>query len=282
MDKILATLRPEHPRVLAVSATFDAIRASVRAGGLPAKTYAEVKKSADQMLDAPVSKYEKPDGKRLLSVSRRVLDRVRTLALVQCVEGNPRYADRVWKELEAAAAFPDWNPPHFLDTAEMTHAFALGYDWLYGHWSQQQRRVLREAIASLGLRPGLKVYDSKKGWPRNENNWNQICNGGLISGALTIADEESQLAARIVHEAVRSVPLSGVSATLPTRASTKLGVSETGRPSSLWDCIRQGTSSPRRMARSTATIRRMPCRIRRRSNCSKLGSKPRMARRTSG
>jgi hypothetical protein len=130
MDKILATLRPEHPRVLAVSATFDAIRASVRAGGLPAKTYAEVKKSADQMLDAPVSKYEKPDGKRLLSVSRRVLDRVRTLALVQCVEGNPRYADLAWKELEAAAAFPDWNPPHFLDTAEMTHAFALGYDWL--------------------------------------------------------------------------------------------------------------------------------------------------------
>jgi hypothetical protein len=206
-DKILATLRPEHPRVLATSQTFEAVRASVRGERLPARIYAEVKKSADQTLSVPVSKYELPDGKRLLSVSRRVLDRVRTLALVHCVEGDPRYADRAWKELEAAAAFPDWNPPHFLDTAEMTHAFALGYDWLYGHWSEQQRRVLREAIVSLGLRLGLKVYDSKKGWPRNENNWNQVCNGGLISGALAIADEEPQLAARIVHEAVRSVPL---------------------------------------------------------------------------
>ncbi len=207
LEKILATLRPEHPRVMATSRTFDAVRASVRGGGLPARIYAEVKQSADQTLAATVSKYEIPDGKRLLSVSRRVLDRVRTLALVYRIEGDPRYADRAWKELEAAAAFPDWNPPHFLDTAEMTHAFALGYDWLYERWSADQRRVLREAIVSLGLRPGLKVYDSKKGWPRNENNWNQVCNGGLISGALAVADEEPQLAARIVHEAVRSVPL---------------------------------------------------------------------------
>ncbi len=207
LDKIVATLRPEHPRVMAVSGTFDAVRASVRGGGLPARIYAEVEKSADETLAAPVSKYEIPDGKRLLSVSRRVLDRVRTLALVCRVEGDARYADRAWRELEAAAAFPDWNPPHFLDTAEMTHAFALGYDWLYERWSAEQRRVLREAIVTLGLRPGLKVYESQKGWPRNENNWNQVCNGGLISGALAIADEEPQLAARIVYEAVRSVPL---------------------------------------------------------------------------
>ena len=106
-------------------------------GGLPARIYAEVKKSADKILAAPVSKYEKPDGRRLLSVSRRVLDRVRTLALVHRLEGDPRYADRAWKELEAAAAFPDWNPAHFLDTAEMTHAFALGYDWLYDRWTRR-------------------------------------------------------------------------------------------------------------------------------------------------
>jgi hypothetical protein len=88
-EKILATLRPEHPRVMAVPATFDAVRAAVRGGGLPARIYAEVKKSADQTLAAPVPTYEKPDGKRLLSVSRRVLDRVRTLALVYQRGGGP-------------------------------------------------------------------------------------------------------------------------------------------------------------------------------------------------
>ena len=207
VESILATLRTEHPRVMAEPGTFDALNTMVGKGGLPARIYADVKKSADRILSAPVSKYEKPDGRRLLSVSRRVLDRVRSLAIVCRLEDDPRYADRAWKELEAAAAFPDWNPAHFLDTAEMTHAFALGYDWLYDRWTKDQRQVLREAIVSKGLREGLKVYESKKGWHRNENNWNQVCNGGLISGALAVADVDADIAARIVLEAVKSVPL---------------------------------------------------------------------------
>ena len=206
-EKILTTLRPEHPRVMIEPGTFNTLKVLVRGGGPPARVYDDVKMSADEILAAAVSKYEKPDGRRLLSVSRRVLDRVRTLALVNKVEADPRYADRAWKELQAAAAFPDWNPAHFLDTAEMTHAFALGYDWLYDRWTEEQRRALREAIVSKGLREGLKVYESTKGWHRNENNWNQVCNGGLISGALAVADVEPQIAAKIVYEAVRSVPL---------------------------------------------------------------------------
>jgi hypothetical protein len=206
-DRILATLRADHPRVMARPETFAEIKSLVDRGGLPATLYAEVKQSADRTLDEPVSIYEKPDGKRLLNVSRRVLDRVRTLALVSQLERDPRYAKRAWQELEAAARFPDWNPPHFLDAAEMTHAFALGYDWLYDRWTEEQRRMLREAIVAKGLREGLKVYASQKGWARNENNWNQVCNGGLLSGALAIADTEPELAARIVSEEVRSVPL---------------------------------------------------------------------------
>ena len=76
VERILAWLRPDHPRVMARPETFPSIHALVAKGGLPAKLYTEVKESADQVLAAPVSKYEKPDGRRLLSVSRRVVDRV--------------------------------------------------------------------------------------------------------------------------------------------------------------------------------------------------------------
>jgi len=206
-DKILSTLHASHPRIMVDAKTFDALKATVDKGGLSARIYASVKKSADMTLTAPVSIYEIPDGKRLLSVSRRVLERVSELALVARVERDPRYVERAWKELEAAARFQDWNPSHFLDTAEMTHAFALGYDWLYDHWTMEQRRILEKAILEKGLTPGLKVYASKKGWHTNENNWNQVCNGGLISGALAIADVEPKVAGRIVWEAIQSVPL---------------------------------------------------------------------------
>jgi len=206
-DKILSTLHAGHPRIMVDAKTFDALKVSIDKGGLPARIYASVKKSADKTLAAPVSIYEIPDGKRLLSVSRRVLDRVSELALVARLERDPRYVERAWKELEAAARFQDWNPSHFLDTAEMTHAFALGYDWLYDHWTMEQRRILEKAILEKGLTPGLKVYASKKGWHTNENNWNQVCNGGLISGALAIADVEPKVAGRIAWEAIQSVPL---------------------------------------------------------------------------
>ena len=70
-------------------------------------------------------------GPRLLTVSRTVLERVTTLALLYRLDGDPRWVARAREELLAAAGFSDWNPSHFLDVAEMCHAFAIGYDWLY-------------------------------------------------------------------------------------------------------------------------------------------------------
>jgi len=39
-----------------------------------------------------------------------------------------------------------------------------------------------------------------------ENNWTQVCNGGIGMGALAIADEEPALCAAILHEALKSIP----------------------------------------------------------------------------
>lgn len=103
LDKILSTLRtgaPEdHGRCLDLRRVESARR---QAGGLPARLYAEVKTSADKTLTAPVSKYEKPDGRRLLSVSRLVLSRVSELALASRLENDPRYAARTWKDQKSS------------------------------------------------------------------------------------------------------------------------------------------------------------------------------------
>ena len=80
------------------------------------------------------------------------------------LDGDQRYAERAWQELAAAANFPDWNPRHFLDTAEMTHAFAIGYDWLYDVWTPEQRATLQQAMVEKGLKPALKLYRAHSGW----------------------------------------------------------------------------------------------------------------------
>ena len=99
-------------------------------------------------------------GPRLLAQSRHCLDRIYTLALLYRLDGKPQYLERAIRELRAAADFKDWNPSHFLDTAEMTHAFAIGYDWLYPALSPEERAWMRAALIEKGLNPALAAYES--------------------------------------------------------------------------------------------------------------------------
>ncbi len=203
----LATLKREHPRLYASSQDFAAVKQRIAADTQLAKWQGALRREADKLLSASPSRYEIPDGKRLLATSRRVLDRVMLLGWMYRTEGDRKYADRAWAELDAAAKFKDWNPSHFLDTAEMTHAFAVGYDWFYDVWTPEQRTVLRTAIVEKGLKEAQRIYRGKKWWSTCHHNWNQVCNGGITTGALAIGDEVPGLATEIVSSALKSVPL---------------------------------------------------------------------------
>lgn len=203
----LETLKPGHPRIVSDAAGFGRVRHLVNTEPLPGRWYRTIRKEAAALLQAAPSRYEIPDGKRLLSTSRQVKERVQVLALVYRLEGDRRCLERAWQEIEAASRFRDWNPSHFLDTAEMTYAFAVAYDWLYRDWSEARRKAIREAIVRLGLGPGMSVYRRARDWHTKDNNWNQVCNGGLGMGALAIAGDEPQLAAAVLDHAIRSLPL---------------------------------------------------------------------------
>jgi len=95
----------------------------------------------------------------------------------------------------------NWNTEHFLDVAEFTAAFAIGYDWLHDVLTEDQKIVVRTAIIELGLQYGVQAYNGAGyGWWRNVNgNWNCVCNGGLTMGALAIlGDDTSGIAETIL------------------------------------------------------------------------------------
>ena len=205
--QILQTLKPEHPRLLISAADIARLKTRVQSEEPVHSWYTNLQQKAKAILSAPPSKYELPDGLRLLATSGRVRDRVRTLALLYRLDGDKRYADRAWRELDAAAHFKDWNTRHFLDTAEMTHAFAIGYDWLYDYWTPAQREELRTAMIEKGIKPALQIEEHHSWWSVMHHNWNQVCNGGIGLGALAIADEEPQLAGDFLHAALESIQL---------------------------------------------------------------------------
>lgn len=79
-------------------------------------------------------------GPRLLSVSRECMNRVYALGLAYRWTGKAAYADKAIENILAACAFKDWNPSHYLDTAEMSHAVGVGYDWLHQYMDAETRQ----------------------------------------------------------------------------------------------------------------------------------------------
>ena len=209
-------LRGGHPRLLALEEDLERVRTLVgvdeRARALRDRLHA----AALRLLDEPAVEF-KLVGRGgyadrsldkvwvLLPVSRLCLERIYTLALVYRLEGDERFARRAAGEMLAAAAFPDWNPAHFLDTAEMTHALGIGYDWLYHCLDGETRSTVRRAIAAKGLAAGVAAYREEHHFAMRGTNWNQVCNGGLGIGALAVADEEPELAEQVLARALASI-----------------------------------------------------------------------------
>ncbi len=207
---LLNTLAREHPRMFATAERFAKLRAAyLSATTSKAKTWAtSAITSADTILtQAPVA-YSQDARGTILDQSRTVKDRMYKLGLAWQMTGDAEYAERAWTELSTVAdntLFPDWHPAHFLDTAEMTHACAVGYDWLYQYWTQARRDTIRTAIINKGLNAGLSQYTSNVGWSKSTgNNWNMVCNGGLIMGALAVGTESEALAENIINRGLNS------------------------------------------------------------------------------
>lgn len=211
-DSILANLRKDHPRLMATKDDFERIAKSKETDPYLKEAFQKLYGNGEAIINEPVSRFEIPDGLRLLATSRRVLSRISTLAFLYQITKEKKFGDRAWLELQAASGFPNWNPKHFLDVGEMTYAFALGYDWLYDYWDNDQKRILKSAIIEKGLSRALLAYEGlairdESWWTDVSHNWNQVCNGGIGIGALAIADEEPALATRILKFVVQKLPL---------------------------------------------------------------------------
>ena len=201
---ILATLDKSHPRLMLKEKDLESLKQRYATDKVLQKCLKDVLKEADVYLEGPMLKYDKI-GPRLLHVSRACLHRIYALALAYRWTGQEKYAKKAAENLLTVCAFNDWNPSHFLDTAEMSHAVGVGYDWLYGYLDADTREKIKAGLIKNGLEPGLAAYE-KQGWSRSEHNWNQVCNGGMIAGSLAIAESDPKYAEKIIPAAIASLP----------------------------------------------------------------------------
>jgi rhamnogalacturonyl hydrolase YesR len=207
VKQAVAQIHP-HPRLILTNERLAEIKEDIKHNKLRAACVQMVIRDANAMLTAPALEHT-IIGPRMLHVSRNCLDRMYVLGLAWKLTGDERYARAMRDNLLTVCAFDDWNPSHFLDTAEMTHAVAIGYDWLFDWLDNDSKTRIFESIIKKGINPGIERYNTNANiWTVSRYNWNLVCNGGLIVGALAIADSnESEKALFILEHARRSMPI---------------------------------------------------------------------------
>ena len=145
-------------------------------------------------------------GRRLLGTSREMLYRINMLGMVYRMEKDQKYLDRINDEVIAVCGFSDWNPSHFLDVAEMSMAVAFALDWTAGKLPSSTIDLAKKALIDKGIMPSWPESGKNPGWSYGTNNWNQVCNGGMIAASIAIAEVDPELAAKTIHRALDGIP----------------------------------------------------------------------------
>ena len=190
-----------HPRLFADAAGFAALKERVKTDELAKAGAEHVRAVADQMLKTqPLAR--QLEGRRLLGVCREALYRINTLAMAYRLYGEKAHLDRAVAELKAVCAFSDWNPSHYLDTAEMSLAVATGYDWLWNDMDEATRRTVADGLRRNGVAMGHRA----SWWIRASNNWGQVCHAGMLAAALALAEDDATRTGRFVQRCVDCLP----------------------------------------------------------------------------
>ena len=98
--------------------------------------------------------------------------------------GNVTFLSKLLKDIDAAIAWKDLGSG--LAVGEQSLALAVAYDWIYGELSQKQRDGISNLLVDKAIKGTMKAsFRSLYG------NWNQVGNGGVMSAALAVYENDN-------------------------------------------------------------------------------------------
>jgi hypothetical protein len=228
-------VRPDRPRIIAPSYKWQVLPNLIANDPYMKEWNNTIFGNATTYYSLPPVQYFMDGSSGILDNCRYVKERVKAWAYVYRMTNDTKWVDRTWQELQVSSrlviawrrrsndasqyvAGPDfgpnnstkWNPSHFLDTAEMTAAFAIAYDWLYDALTSDQKSSIMSNMITYGLSQGIHAYQNSvsgdfSGWWANKitGNWNCVCNSGMTLGALAIlGDDTSDTATQILSNSI--------------------------------------------------------------------------------
>lgn len=207
-EDILKT-SPNHPRVLATSSDFDRIRNLVKTDENAEAWAKAALASADKYVTAyetgsaadPV--YQVDEGGRYSNDTESMGF---ALGMAYQLTGEQKYVDAMWNRLRVMCdktKFEHWHPGHFLNAASHMTGVAIAYDWMYDAWTDEQKTIIEEALYDCGIEDSITAYYGatdylsppmgvwhRSQWWQQGNNWNAVCNSGVLMAGAAMATHE--------------------------------------------------------------------------------------------
>ncbi|KAG7098244.1 hypothetical protein E1B28_000208 [Marasmius oreades] len=195
-------VRPDRPRLFAPQYKWDALPRLIASDPYLKSWNETIFGNVTAYAALPPVKYNMDGASGILDNSREVKQRVKAFAYAYRLTKDKTYSDLAWREIQHAMssdfgpAEDKWNTGHFLDTAEMSAAFGIAYDWLNDVLTDDQKGQMRDALIKYGLGPGAAAYtdpNATYAWWKNgiKGNWNCVCNSGLTVAALAILGDDT-------------------------------------------------------------------------------------------
>jgi len=201
-----ANLQKQSPRLVLNAEIEKNLRAKLQSDPLVQNIYKTIKFNAEGVLKSDLITLDIPDNpnsqKNQLGISRNFLFRVNMLAMVYRIEKDKHMLKRLNDEVIAACNFPSWNPKHFLDVGEMSLAIALALDWTAGDLPKSTIALAKKSLIEKGIKTSWPANGTTPSWVYNTNNWNQVCNAGMIAASIAIAELEPELAAKTIYRSI--------------------------------------------------------------------------------
>jgi len=211
------TVRDDRPRLIAPAHKWAALPELIKNEPYLKGWNDTIFGNATAYAKLPPVKYFMDGPSGILDNAREIKMRIKAYGYVQRMTGDKQWADKAYAEIENAVSTnfgpnndTKWNPSHFLDTAELTAAFAIAYDWMYDVWTADQKTFIMSNMIQYGLKNGVDAYtnpQSYNGWWRTKTtgNWNCVCNSGLTLGSLAILnDDTSGIAKQLLGLTIQS------------------------------------------------------------------------------
>jgi hypothetical protein len=197
-----------HPRLFFTLDDMERIKKGVASGDPVYQMGArQMQKEADAVLKTPLLEYFLDDAKLRVPSVHKFAVQIPSLVMNYHLTGDERFAKRVWQQVEKMGSYPDWGQNrHFLDAGIGAFNLALAYDGLYHYWNEAQRQFILNLAQKQVLNDGVAQMNVNNWWHTIKNNWNGICNGGIIMLSLALYENNPSYYSAAIAKAASQIP----------------------------------------------------------------------------